>query len=303
MLTTLGLSAVIGLALGLLGGGGSILTVPMLVYVLHVEPKQAIVTSFVVVGLSSLLALISHARRNSVCWKSGLAFGFSGMLGALGGSRLAVQFSSELLMGLFGLVSLLIGGLMMRGQLKQQAVSPPSTHSGSCPLRVPYLRVLFDGFLVGGLTAMVGVGGGFMIVPAMTLLIGLPMQAAVGTSLLVIAMNAAAGLIGYSQHLSLDLDLTLLVAAGTLIGSFLGARLSGYIRPQALRRIFAAMVMAVAAYVLWQTFSGGLPVEMDALLTDRIFLGKVLVGLLLLWLLGLIGYWVHKLDGIAFFAR
>jgi uncharacterized membrane protein YfcA len=82
MILTLALSIVIGLLLGLLGGGGSILTVPMLVYVLHLEPKNAIVTSFVVVGISSLMALIPHARRGSVCWKSGLLFGVTGMVGA-----------------------------------------------------------------------------------------------------------------------------------------------------------------------------------------------------------------------------
>jgi uncharacterized membrane protein YfcA len=303
MLTTLGLSLVIGLALGLLGGGGSILTVPMLVYVLHVEPKQAIVTSFVVVGLSSLMALISHARRNSVCWKSGFVFGLAGMFGAFGGSRLAVQFSSELLMGLFGLISLAIGLLMLRGQGVSKAKSINHQLPGSCPLQVPYLRVLFDGFLVGGLTAMVGVGGGFMIVPAMILLIGLPMQAAVGTSLLVIAMNAAAGLIGYSQHVQLDLELTGLVAAGTLLGSALGAWLSAYIRPEALRRIFAVMVILVAGYVLSQTLSSEAFSSLDPWLLDGKTLGKIIVGLLLLWLLGLVAYWVHKLDGVAFFAR
>jgi len=112
MLLTLSLSALIGLLLGLLGGGGSILTVPMLVYLLHVGTKAAIVTSFVVVGMFSLLALI--ARRHSVCWKSGVFFGLTGMLCAFGGGRFAGQLSGEVLMTLFGLVCLLTGLFMLR---------------------------------------------------------------------------------------------------------------------------------------------------------------------------------------------
>ena len=303
MLTTLGLSLLIGLALGLLGGGGSILTVPMLVYVLHTEPKQAIVTSFVVVGISSLMALIPHARRNTVCWKSGLLFGVAGMAGAFSGSRLAVGFPSQLLMLMFGLISLTIGLLMLRGRGVKPADVAPAQALGSCPLHLPLLRVLFDGFWVGGLTAMVGVGGGFMIVPAMTLLIGLPMQAAVGTSLLVIAMNAAAGLIGYGQHMQLDLGFTALVAAGTVSGSFLGAWCSRFISPSVLRRSFAVMVILVAVYVLSQTLTNELVELLESWLMDKVILGKVAVALLLLWLLGLIAYWVHKIDGMVLVVR
>ena len=300
MLLTLTLAMVIGLLLGLLGGGGSILTVPMLVYVLHVEPKTAITTSFVVVGISSVIALIPHARRNSVCWKSGVLFGLTGMAGAFSGGRLAAQFSGDVLMALFGLVSL-IAGILMLGRAKP---SPNLVLADEpirvCPLKVPLMRVLFDGFFVGALTGVVGVGGGFLIVPALALLVGLPMQGAVGTSLLVIVMNALAGLSGYSQHATLDLELTGLVAAGAITGSAVGAWCSALVKPGLLRRLFGIMVVLVAAYVLSQALSFELVDAVEPWLSDGRGQGKVIVGLLLVWLVLRIGYWVHKTETVAF---
>lgn len=300
MLFTLSLAIIIGLLLGLLGGGGSILTVPMLVYVLHIEPKQAIVTSFVVVGISSLMALISHARRGSVCWKSGLFFGLAGMIGAFGGGRLAAQFSGDVLMALFGLVSLSTGLLMLRGKPGETQSNPVGQPTSVCPLRVPFFRVLFDGFFVGGLTGMVGVGGGFLIVPALTLLVGLPMQGAVGTSLLIIAMNALAGLTGYSQHVALDWELTGLVTAGAIFGSAIGAWLSAYIKPALLRKAFGMMVIGVAGYVLSQAVNAQMFNSVELWLSDAKDAGRLVIGLLLLLLVIRIGRWIHKADTAVF---
>lgn len=298
MLLTLSLSLVIGLLLGLLGGGGSILTVPMLVYLLNVEPKTAIVTSFVVVGISSLMALIPHARRRSVCWKSGLFFGLSGMLGAFSGGRLAAHFSADLLMTLFGLISLSTGLLMLRRKKHGADADSLAEPISVCPLKVPYLRVLFDGFFVGGLTGMVGVGGGFLIVPALNLLVGLPMHGAVGTSLLIIVMNALAGLAGYSQHAALDVPLTMLVAAGALVGSGLGAVISGYIKPAWLRRGFGAMVVGVGIYVLSQSFTDELISDGHAWFSQAHGLIWVIFGLPLILSLFRIGSWIHKTDAV-----
>jgi uncharacterized membrane protein YfcA len=301
MLLTLTLSLCIGILLGLLGGGGSILTVPMLVYLLHIEPKTAILTSFVVVGISSLIALVSHAKRGSVCWKSGVFFGLAGMLGAFSGGRMAAHFSGGLLMSLFGIVSLLVGLLMLRGGSAQKAQAHAACKSLSiCPLQVPFLRVLFDGFFVGALTGMVGVGGGFLIVPALTLLVGLPMQSAVGTSLLIIAMNALAGLAGYSQHAALDVELTAIVAAGAVTGSIAGSWVSTYVKPSALRKVFAVMVILVAGYVLSQTLTIELLNSFKPWLTDGKSFGKIIVAFLLLCLLLRIGNCIHKTDVAVF---
>lgn len=300
MLLTLSLAIIIGLLLGLLGGGGSILTVPMLVYLLHVEPKLAIVTSFVVVGISSLMALIPHARRGSVCWKSGLFFGLAGMVGAFGGGRMAVQFSSDLLMSLFGLISLFTGLLMLRGKRGEAKAGAAIQPSSVCPIQLPFFRLLFDGFFVGGLTGMVGVGGGFMIVPALTLLVGLTMQGAVGTSLLIIAMNALAGLSGYSQHVALDWQLTGLVTAGAIFGSAVGGGLSAYVKPAALRKAFGIMVIGIAGYVLTQALTEQLLNSAQLWLADAKGPGMAVVGLLLALLVILIGRWIHKAETIVF---
>lgn len=299
MLLTLSLAVIIGLLLGLLGGGGSILTVPMLVYVLHIEPKIAIVTSFMVVGVSSLMALIPHARRGSVCWKSGVFFGLAGMGGAFSGGQMAAHFSGDVLMSLFGLISLITGVLMLhrqgRDNLKNEAFEQPLQ---VCPRRVPFARVLFDGFFVGGLTGLVGVGGGFLIVPALTLLVGLPMQGAVGTSLLIIVMNALAGLSGYSQHVELNWALTGLITIGAISGSAVGAWVSAYIKPAALRQVFGAMVILVAVYVLSQSVNQALLTSVEQCLANTQVASQVLAGLFLVLLLLRIGRWIHKADSI-----
>jgi uncharacterized membrane protein YfcA len=294
MLVTLTLSIVIGLLLGLLGGGGSILTVPMLVYVLGVEPKSAILTSFVVVGFSSLLALPQHAFKGNVCWKSGLFFGLAGMAGAFGGGRLAALLSGELLMALFGGVTLLTGAAMLRPPRDRNAEVMMRAHLSACPARVPYGRVLFDGFFVGALTGLVGVGGGFLIVPALTLLVGLPMRAAVGTSLFIIVMNAAAGWMGYAQHAAIDLPLTGIVTAGAVVGSLIGGMLSARIDANVLRRVFGILVLSLAGFVLYQSLDARLLLLVAGLLLRHVefLLGILTLGLILMF--WRIGAWLHR---------
>ncbi|MDT8407218.1 MAG: sulfite exporter TauE/SafE family protein [Methylococcales bacterium] len=249
LLLALALAVLIGLLLGLMGGGGSILTVPMLVYVLGIEPKTAIVTAFVVVGLSSLGALLPHAREQAVCWRSGLWFGISGMAGAYGGGVLAHQLSATILLTIFGLLSLGTGWWMLRRPA--QAGKPANQCTDRlCPKQVPYGKVLGYGALIGLVTGLVGVGGGFLIVPALNLLVGLTLPAAVGTSLMIIAMNCLAGFAGYQQHAAFDAELTLMIAAGALLGSGIGARLSTHIDPEWLRVGFAWLVIAVALFML-----------------------------------------------------
>lgn len=292
MILTLILAIFIGLLLGLLGGGGSILTVPMLVYLLHVPPKTAILTSFVVVGISSLMALIPHARRGHVCWKSAMFFGMAGMVGAFGGGRVAGYFSGDVLMALFGLVTLLTGVAMVVNKRSDE----PETKEfqAMCPLRVPFLRLLFDGLLVGALTGLVGVGGGFLIVPALTLLVGLPMPAAIGTSLLVIVMNSSAGLVGYSNHVAWDVPLTIIVSSGAVFGSLLGAWLSKYLSPAALRRGFGWFVVLVAVYVLSHAITSQLWELIATALTNERGIQRLIVALFAVVALLLIGARIHE---------
>ncbi len=297
METAFALAVVIGLTLGLLGGGGSVLTVPMLVFWLHVEPKSAIAVSFVVVGLSSLLAMLPHARRRAVCWKSGLFFGAAGMCGAFAGGRAASQISGEALLSLFGLVCLLTGVLMLRRRPGGAANRKPVRLS-VCPLQAPYFRLLFDGLLVGGLTGMVGVGGGFLIVPALTLMVGIPMPGAVGTSLLVVVMNALAGLAGYSRHAALDWHLTSVVASGSVCGALIGAWLSVYFKPAWLRALFGGMVTAVAVYTLSQALTWDLLQRGLEWLETPGGAMRAGAGLGLAALLAVLGFWIHRWDPV-----
>jgi uncharacterized membrane protein YfcA len=158
------------------------------------------------------------------------------------------------------------------------------------------LRLLFDGFFVGGLTGLVGVGGGFLIVPALTLLVELPMPAAIGTSLLVIVMNAVAGLSGYANHVELDVPLTVIVTSGAVFGSLLGSWLSKYLSPTALRRSFGWFVMLVAVYVLSHAITWQLWELIKNLLTGGLGLSWLIAGLVTVIALLLIGSRIHYRD-------
>ncbi|GGC79970.1 UPF0721 transmembrane protein [Tersicoccus solisilvae] len=247
---TLAFAVLIGLLLGLLGGGGSILTIPVLTWVAGFSPAQAITASLVVVGTTSAVSVIAHARAGRVAWRTGLLFGAAGVLGAFGGGLLGRLVPGTVLMILFALMMLVTSIAMIRGRR-----GGPVTTAGPTGRRVP--RVLAVGVGVGLLTGLVGAGGGFMIVPALTLLAGLSMPQAVGTSLLVITVNSAAGLAG---HLTTSTALNWpLIGAVTLVaiaGSLIGARLVGRVPAIALRRWFGVFVLAMGVIVLAQNLPG-----------------------------------------------
>lgn len=293
MTLVIGLALLIGLLLGLLGGGGSILTVPVLVYLAGLEPKTAIATSLVVVGTTSLIAVISHARGVRVCWKTGFVFGLAGMAGAYGGGRLAAFVPGHILLLLFAAVMLGTAVAMLRGR-KEESEHPTGP---ICPARVNLPAVLFDGLLVGAVNGLVGVGGGFVIVPALNLLGGLPMHAAIGTSLLVIAMNSAAALAGYASHVSIDLHLVVLVTGAAVAGSLVGGLLSKRLSGTALRRGFGVFVIGVAGYLLYRELSWEVVNDAKRLLDEhRDFLWGLLTAaaiLLLYWLRGSIHHHDH----------
>lgn len=257
------LASIIGLLLGLLGGGGSILAVPLLVYVQHVEAKTAIAMALVMVGATSLIAMIGHARRGMVCWKTGLAFACAGALGAYGGGRLAAHIPSGALLLMFGAVMLATSWAMLR---KRREPAVTGHMNGSiCPAHMPLMAILLDGSLVGAITGLVGAGGGFLIVPALNLLGGLPMRAAVGTSLMVLTLNSTAALGGYISHVTLDWPLTGLITAAAVIGSLLGGWLSHRLSPGSLKRVFGVFVMLIALYVLYRELTPELMTEVGNL--------------------------------------
>ena len=239
----LSLSVLIGVSLGLLGGGGSILTTPILIYALGVEPKAAIATSLLVVGVTSVASLVRHARAGHVVWRTGLTFGAAGMVGAYGGGRLAELIPATALLVMFGgmMVATSLAMFRGRGEDPAEAQAPQATW-----------KVLVEGALFGMVAGLIGAGGGFLIVPALTLLGGLPMRKAVGTSLLVIALNSFAGFIGHLGHVSVDYRLAGGVSAAAVLGSVLGVALAERVPPVALRKGFAGFVLEMAAFVLYQ---------------------------------------------------
>jgi uncharacterized protein len=238
------LSLLIGVSLGLLGGGGSILTVPILVYVAGQDPKTAIATSLLVVGVTSAAGMISHARAGRVRWRTGLLFGAAGMVGAYGGGRVAEFIPGTALLVAFGIMMVVTSVAMLRGR---REVAPEHDADD-----LPVGRILLEGAVVGAVTGLVGAGGGFLVVPALVLLGGLPMATAVGTSLLVIAMKSGAGLLGYLASTPIDWELAGLVTAAAVVGSVAGGRLAGRIPEAQLRRAFGWFVLVMAVFVLVQ---------------------------------------------------
>ncbi|MBO0876856.1 MAG: sulfite exporter TauE/SafE family protein [Pseudonocardia sp.] len=239
------LAIAVGLVLGLLGGGGSILTVPLLVYVAGMDAKQAITASLFVVGVTALAGLVAHARAGAIQWRTGLVFGASGMLGAFVGGMLGAHLPSRPLLGGFAVMMLAAATAMLRGRRGETRALPARA-------RLPVTRVLPHGAAVGLVTGLVGAGGGFLIVPALVLFGGLSMPVAVGTSLLVIAMQSFAGLAGHLTGAPIAWLPTLAITAAAVLGAAVGGKLTGRIAPDALRRAFAWFVLAMGAVVLTQ---------------------------------------------------
>jgi hypothetical protein len=240
LLLALAFSTLIGLSLGLLGGGGSILAVPVLVYVARVDVHAAIGMSLAVVGATALVGGLAHTRAGRADLRAGAIFGGAGMVGAPLGAQATHAVAPRVLMLLFAALMLVVAALMLR----HRGAAPPGTPRPR-PAAVPAA-----GFGVGLLTGFLGVGGGFLIVPALTLLAGLPIHRAVGTSLLVIAANAAAGLLGHLGRGDVPLGLTVAFTAVAAFGALAGVRVASSLDPLRLRRGFALFVILVGLFLL-----------------------------------------------------
>ena len=240
---TLAAAIVIGLLLGLLGGGGSILTVPVLVYLAGQDAQTAIATSLFIVAVTSAVALVPHARAGRVQWRTGLVFGAAGLAGAYAGGRLAAYVPIAVLLAGFGLLTAAAATVMIRSCRRPLR---PKPHAGRLPL------LLGLGVAVGLVTGMVGAGGGFVIVPVLVLLADLTMTAAVGTSLLVIALQAGAGLAGHLSNAAVDWPLALAITALAIGGSLAGARLAARVPAAMLRTSFGWFLTAMAILLLME---------------------------------------------------
>ncbi len=246
------LAFVIGVTLGLLGGGGAILTVPVLHYVIDLPVDIAIAASLIVVGLTSAFATINHGRQGRVQWRVGLFFGAASMLSAYGVGKFAKHIPPAIRLLGFALVMAAAAYAMLRGayaamrasqktQASTAAVSPPTQ---------PNMRALIpQGLLVGALTGAVGAGGGFLIVPALTILANVPMHHAVGTSLFVISLNSIAGFVGSGMWGSIPYETIAGIVALAIAGSLVGSRISQRISPSVLREGFGWFIVVMASFI------------------------------------------------------
>lgn len=236
----------IGVSLGLLGAGGSILAVPVFHYVLGYAVKPSVAMSLAVVGATSAVGAVQRHRMGQVDLRAVASFLPTAMLGSFLGARLALQVPETAQLTVFAVTMLAAAVFMWRGRPEHEAA----------PTRPHPVLVAGAGLAVGLLSGMVGVGGGFLIVPALVLLLGVHIKQAVGTSLGVIALNAFTGFAGYLGKVELDLPAMALFTALAVAGLFIGERLGRRVSGAGLRRQFAAFLLAVGAFILFQTLSG-----------------------------------------------
>jgi uncharacterized membrane protein YfcA len=234
----------VGLSLGLVGGGGSILAVPILVYILGEEVKDATTASLLIVGATALAGAADHARRGRVHVRTASFFGAAGSVGAVAGTAVNRIASSETILFLFALLLLAAAYGVLRTQDGFERPEAPVRG------RRLWLEIVPAGLGVGVLTGFFGVGGGFVIVPALVLLLGLPMQVAVGTSLLVIALTSAAAFAAHLSSGSLDWAVALAFTAAGVAGALAGSRLAARVSSTGLRHAFAVLLSVVAVFLL-----------------------------------------------------
>lgn len=251
----------IGLSLGALGGGGSILTVPALVYLLGQDTNAATTGSLLIVGVTALAGTEAHYRAGEVRVVQGLVFGVLGTAGSWFGSKMSASVAPNVVLAAFSILMLAVAALMFARNRRDKALSgKPNNHDSSqepilsfaprfvcaCPRAA---KVLVTASAVGLLTGFFGVGGGFAVVPALVLALGFTMPVAVGTSLLVIAINSASALVSrLGQGTQLDWTLIGIFTAAAVIGSLLGGRVTSRVNPRQLSQVFALLLVAVALY-------------------------------------------------------
>ncbi|WP_395727311.1 sulfite exporter TauE/SafE family protein [Nakamurella sp.] len=254
--------ALIGLSLGALGGGGSILTVPALVYLVGMDTRAATTGSLVIVGVTAVFGMLAHRRDGHVRILQGVVFGLVGAAGAVAGTRLSLAVPPDVLLAGFSVLMLAVAAIMLTRRRVPAGGGGPSM-AEPVPFDVPIIafkprficacpraaKVVVAALAVGLMTGFFGVGGGFLVVPALVLALDFPMPVAVGTSLLVIAMNSATSLVARAgSGIEIDWTVIAVFTGAAVIGSLLGARIVTKVRPQTLQTAFAGLIIAVGLY-------------------------------------------------------
>lgn len=253
MLLGAGSGVLVGFSPGLVGGGGSILAVPLLVYLVGVPvPHLAIGTSAVAVAANAAASLVNHARAGNVRWPCALVFAGTGVLGALAGARLGRMVDGQVLLAAFAAMMVVVAGLMLRRHEPEEARRVRLSR-GNAPALVG------TGLAVGMLSGFFGIGGGFLIVPGLILATGMPMLQAIGTSLVAVTAFGLTTAGSYAAAGLVDWALAGVFVGGGVLGSLLGARAARRLsrRRGVLTRVFAGLIILVAAYMLARSLGLG----------------------------------------------
>ena len=240
--------ALVGFVLGLVGGGGSILAVPLMVYLVGVRnPHVAIGTSALAVAANAAMGLATHARLGTVKWRCASVFALSGVVGAFVGSSLGKAFDGQKLLLLFALVMIVVGVLMLR---RRSHVGDPEVHLG----QENATKLVLYGLGTGLFSGFFGIGGGFLIVPGLIAATGMPMLYAVGSSLVAVTAFGLTTAANYALSGLVDWPLALVFVAGGFAGSFLGTRAAKRLSGAGhLTTVFAGLIFVVAGYMLWKS--------------------------------------------------
>lgn len=253
----------IGISLGLIGGGGSILAVPALAYLFMLDEKYATAYSLFIVGLSALVGGLKQHMKGFVDWKTAIVFGIPALIGVSVVRKFVIPILPEVLfnfgdfeftrrMGMFGLFAILMVPAAF-SMLKKKEIKKSGENDGE--VKYNYPLILVEGLIVGGVTGLIGAGGGFLIIPALVILANVEMKVAVGTSLIIIAVKS---LIGFfvGDALTMDIDWTLLFTftAASLVGIFIGTYLSGFVDGNKLKRGFGYFIFVMAFFIFYMEF-------------------------------------------------
>lgn len=249
ILVSLGFGLLIGLLLGLMGGGGSILAVPVFVYVMEYSPKTAISMSLAVVGATSLVGGIRYWQKNQVDLRVAFIFGIVAMLGAYIGARLAYYFTDTAQMILFAFTMLAASYFMFTNKNSSLEESPNAEEKAQS-----FIVLGLEGMFVGILSGLVGVGGGFLIVPALVIFGKLPMKQAVGTSLIIISMKSVTGFMGYLGQTTIPWKFMTIFTVAAIVGIFIGSYCVKFISQQMLKKSFAVFVFLMGLFVFFTNF-------------------------------------------------
>lgn len=244
-----------GMLLGVFGSGGSIITMPALLYLLDVEPKSAIAMSLGIVAITATVTAMQHWRHGNVNLRITAIFGLFGIIGTYFGALVGVVTPVVIQLSVFALVMYAAAWKMLKPQPQRKSVGAAAVEDcpdGNCD-DLEYGHIAVHGIAVGVLTGIVGVGGGFLIVPALVLLSGLSMKKAVGTSLSIVALKSFAGFAGYAGAVTIDYSLMAVFTAIAIVGSMVGSQLGHRIPADLLKRGFGGFLLLVASYILFKS--------------------------------------------------